>query len=183
MTSQVFIFLITLITVISCEPNVESREKIGKLSRQSDVLRPTEENAEVRRLSAALNWNEKDIGWTRYDAGLEKAKLSGKPVLVLVYADWCAHCEKYGENFFESDIAAISQKYVMILVNQDREPATSKILSPDGSYTPRTLILSSDGEIRKDIIAGASRFRFFYDYRNPGNLLSAMRKGLSAPET
>ena len=142
---------------------------------------PSKPESAAKKLSQALDWNEEGIRWLRYDDGLAEASAGGKPILARVYADWCPHCTEYGKNFFLEEIEALAQDYVMVLVNQDREPATSQRLSPDGTYTPRTFILSSRGEIREDIIATPSRFRYFYDYRDPSLLVRSMKQGLAPP--
>tara|TARA_Y100000590_G_scaffold63008_3_gene67495 strand:+ start:1110 stop:1661 length:552 start_codon:yes stop_codon:yes gene_type:complete len=183
MTRRLVILLLGVMMILSCDSKGEPERVLGKLEPKREALVPSESKVKGGRLSGALDWNEEGIAWTRYDSGLEEARASGKPILALVYADWCAHCKKYGENFFESKIEDISKKYVMVLVNQDKEPATSRYLSPDGVYVPRTFILSSEGEIRDDIFAVPSRFQFFYDYRSPDNILNAMKKGLSKPKT
>jgi|TARA_B100001123_G_scaffold193970_1_gene221095 thiol-disulfide isomerase/thioredoxin len=183
MTRRLVILLLGVMMILSCDSKGEPERVLGKFEPKKEALVPSESKVKGGRLSGALDWNEEGIAWTRYDSGLEEARANGKPILALVYADWCAHCKKYGENFFESKIEDISKKYVMVLVNQDKEPATSRYLSPDGIYVPRTFILSSEGEIRDDIFAVPSRFQFFYDYRSPDNILNAMKKGLSKPKT
>jgi thiol-disulfide isomerase/thioredoxin len=144
------------------------------------VAEPAQPAAQVttaRALPTDLDWNDSAIEWLRYDAGLERAKAEGKPILAVVYADWCHHCKQYGSNFYEPEILEKAEDYVMVRVNQDREPATSALLAPDGDYLPRTLVLSASGELR-DIAAAPSRFRYFYDYRKPALLRSALERGL-----
>lgn len=149
----------------------------------SDTPEPSTEAPSEPKLSRSLDWNEGNISWLRYDDGVARAGASGKPILAVVYADWCPHCKEFGKNFFQAEIQNLAQDYVMVLVNQDREPATSQKLSPDGTYTPRTFVLSSGGDIREDVFATPSRFRYFYDYRDPGLLLRSMQRGLEAPSS
>jgi thiol-disulfide isomerase/thioredoxin len=149
----------------------------------SSTLEPSAESLSEVKLSRSLDWNESNISWLRYDEGVARAKASGKPILAVVYADWCPHCKEFGKNFFETEIENLAQDYVMVLVNQDREPATSQKLSPDGTYTPRTFVLSSGGDLREDVFATPSRFRYFYDYRDPKLLLRSMQQGLESPRS
>ncbi len=140
---------------------------------------PREEKPRDARhaLPTKLDWNDDSVEWLRYDAGLEVAAAEGKPILAVVYADWCHHCKQYGRNFYEASVLEKTESYVMVRVNQDREPATSRLLAPDGDYLPRTLLLTSSGEIQ-DVAAAPSRFRYFYDYRDPAQLVSALERGL-----
>ncbi|NNL86382.1 MAG: DUF255 domain-containing protein [Myxococcales bacterium] len=179
--------ILALLLVASCndsapEPSA-ARERPGAAAPPtpqqagSEPVPPTESVKPGRALPTDLDWNDSAIEWLRYDAGLERAKAEGKPILAVVYADWCHHCKQYGSNFYEPEILEKAEDYVMVRVNQDREPATSALLAPDGDYLPRTLVLSSSGELR-DIAAAPSRFRYFYDYRKPALLRSALERGL-----
>jgi thiol:disulfide interchange protein len=126
--------------------------------------------------AAAETWNDEGIAWRPLDAGLAEAKQSGKPVMLVVYTDWCPHCRNYSKIFSDQKIAQAAKKFVMIRVNQGTNREEGQRFAPDGQYIPRTMFLTSDGELIKDIKARKDKYQYFYQENNSAQVLSAMAR-------
>ncbi len=110
--------------------------------------------------AAAPDWNASEIAWYDYQQGMAEAKQSGKPVMLIFYADWCPTCHAYQHLFARPDIVALAKQLVMIRVNVDREGVLSKQYSFDGTYVPRTFALTSEGALRDELYP-EKRYRYF----------------------
>lgn len=126
------------------------------------------------RPALAHDWNEKAIQWQPWDAGLAAAKKEKKPILLVVFTEWCPHCKNYAGVFHDPKVAEESKKFVMIHVDKDKQPDVSKQYAPDGEYIPRTYFLSSAGKLDESIHAPREKFLYFYDEKNPAGILAAM---------
>lgn len=136
---------------------------------------------ETRASSTGPDWNPEAITWHGYEAGLAKAKATGKPVMAVVKASWCGACRNYERAFHTQAVVELAQKYVMVLVDADETPEAAGNLAPDGSYVPRTLFLDPKGNLRTDISGGHPRFRYFLVMRKLSSLTSRMERGLQPP--
>ena len=58
----------------------------------------------ARLVMAAGDWNDAQIKWQPYDAGLEAAKKDKKPVCLIFYTDWCPHCKNYSGVFHDAGV-------------------------------------------------------------------------------
>jgi thiol:disulfide interchange protein len=58
-----------------------------------------------------------------YRQGYEQATREGKPMLVFFTAGWCAYCHQMAdEAFVQEQVVSLSERFVCILVDADREP-------------------------------------------------------------
>jgi len=128
---------------------------------------------------AGGDWNDKGIGWQAYDAGLERAKQDKKPVMLVIYTEWCPHCTNYAKLFHDQALVDKSRKFVMIRVDKDKQPEISKKNAPDGEYIPRTYFLSPDGVLDPSLAAPRDRYRYFYNESDPKDVLAAMDAALA----
>ncbi|XP_073239584.1 uncharacterized protein [Porites lutea] len=95
-------------------------------------------------------WGEK-IEWKTLQDGLEEAKKSNKPLMLLIHKTWCGACKALKPAFAESqEIADFSKNFVMVNLEDEEEPKDEKY-RPDGRYIPRILFLSHDGEVMKNV--------------------------------
>jgi len=126
----------------------------------------------------AEDWNDAQIAWQSYDAGISRAKIDNKPVCLVFFTHWCPHCRNYSKVFSDPRIVARAKDFVMIRLNADDEAAISKAHSPDGAYVPRTFFLASDGKVLADVHAPRPQYVHFYDEHNPESLLGGMEEAL-----
>lgn len=125
--------------------------------------------------SRTVEWNDAQIRWRPIGEGLREARRSGKPVLAVFFADWCAHCRGYSRLFHDPRIVRLSRALVMVRVNGDREPGVSARYEPDGGYVPRTMVLTPDGRVVRSLHGGSPEFRHFLDYQTTDELVAMMR--------
>ncbi len=125
------------------------------------------------------NWNDAQISWQSYEAGMALAKTAKKPVCLVFYTGWCPHCRNYSRVFQDPRIVARARDFIMIRVNPDDESAIGDKYAPDGSYVPRTFFLAPDGALLADVHAPRPKFLHFYDESDPASLLGGMDAALS----
>jgi len=127
--------------------------------------------------AAGQAWGGAAIAWKGASDGLAAVKESGRRALVVVTADWCGHCKNYARVFSDPRVVEQAKSFVMIRVDNDRDPLASRF-SVDGGYVPRTFFLRPDGSIDSEIHAARAQYRYFYDEHDPGPLLAAMTRAL-----
>ena len=128
--------------------------------------------------SVAPDWNTGAIAWRPTEAGLEEARATGKPTMMVIHAEWCGPCHEYARVFHDAEVTALAQHFVMILVDSDREPAVNRRYATDGTYLPRTYFLSSSGQHQAENASLHPRFRYFFPTRDPHAIAAAMRLAL-----
>ncbi len=130
---------------------------------------------------AAENWNGAEIAWKDMREGVKQATATGKTAIMVLHAEWCSACKKYRNVFKDPGIVAMSSDYVMILVDVDKDPTTNGAFSPDGTYVPRTLFITPDGDVRSDLVGKSDpEHPHTIDSKSPDELLGLMKKGAPA---
>ena len=128
--------------------------------------------------SAGGDWNDAQVQWQPYEAGLAAAKKDKKPVLLIFFTEWCPHCTNYSKVFHDAKVVEQSKKFVMIRLDKDKNAELSKKYAPDGEYIPRTYFLSSDGTLDAGLTAPRAEYKYFYDERDPAMVLASMDAAL-----
>ena len=128
--------------------------------------------------SAGGDWNDTTIQWQPYEQGLAAAKKDQKPIVLIVFTEWCPHCTNYSKLFHDDKVIAQTKRFVMIRLDKDKNAELSKKFAPDGEYIPRTYFLSSAGTLDADIHAPRAEYKYFYDEHDPGQLLASMDAAL-----
>jgi protein-disulfide reductase (glutathione) len=127
-----------------------------------------------------LDWNGDRIQWHEYAVGIARAMETGKPAIVVVHATWCPYCAKYQSVFHDDKVVAAAQRFVMILIDRDKDKELNKRLGPDGQTgIPRTIFLKSDGAVRPEISGRNADLPNLIDYASPDELLQLMDKAVS----
>lgn len=117
------------------------------------------------------------VDWRSWEEGVVRAKEEGRPMMVVVYADWCPRCKALEGVFDEPDVLALSRRLVMIRQDHDEGPPWLRKLDAEhGSYVPRIFFFSSDGRLLKDATSGHPRYPYFYAAEHPEFLKRTMRK-------
>ena len=150
-------------------------------------------DAERRRLCAALmilpvllaakpaqaknDFNEA-IGWLGLTEGLIAARAVSKPIFLLIHADWCPACRSYRRLFHRSAVVSKLSAYVPVLIDGERDKSAERRFRPDGSYIPRSLLLSPQGKHYKDI-TGPHKSKYFLPTKKEAHLLDYLDRGLT----
>ncbi len=124
---------------------------------------------------AGINWNDKAVKWYGYDEGVAAAKREHKPILLVVYADWCGVCKKYSVMFSDPAVIKRSQNVVLIRLNQDTDSKYLAKYSLDGKYVPRTYILDKDLVIQPSPYKSED-YAFFLPPESNAQLLDILSK-------
>lgn len=130
----------------------------------------------------SIDWNERQIRWHSYEDGLQEAERTGRPVLAVVYADWCPHCAAYSRLFSDPEVVRLARNLVMVKLNGEQYPEVSARYAPDGGYVPRTLVLRPDGKLIPFIHGDQQQYRYFLNYQDTQELLDVMKRALAAGE-
>jgi thiol:disulfide interchange protein DsbD len=122
---------------------------------------------------ASVNSEKSLIDWsTNLDAGLERARLENKPVLIDTWATWCANCRVQDKKTFGNPrVAAEAARFVPLKIQLEKadSPQTREFMTRFGlkQYSlPTTLLLDSSGKIRR-VLRGMV---------GPENMLAEMKK-------
>lgn len=71
-------------------------------------------------------------GWQDYAAAYDEVQRTGRPMIVLVTAEWCPACQQLKHNVLpDPRIQNLLTDYTCALVDMDREPALAQKLGGD----------------------------------------------------
>jgi len=94
--------------------------------------------------AAPVSWIEE------HDAGLALAKKEGKPVVLMLYADWCGFCKKlFSETMLDPRIGILKENFVWVKVNSDKEHKYGNLYGQNGF--PLIVLLNPDGTVAEKI--------------------------------
>jgi thiol:disulfide interchange protein DsbD len=100
-------------------------------------------NAVAQEPAATINW------LTTLDAGTESARKSGQPILVDLYADWCAACHELDVQTFTAPSVKniLARDWVTVRINMTEETEYTQQITKQFSIAglPTVLILNPDG--------------------------------------
>lgn len=125
-------------------------------------------------------WNGAEIAWQEVGPGIREASRSGKPVVMLFHASWCGSCKRYREVWKDPGVVAASKRFVMILVDVDKDPDANGAFSPDGTYVPRTIFYTAEGDVMKDVHGKDPEYPHTIDLDDPTELRTLMQKAAGA---
>ena len=87
-------------------------------------------------------------GWvTEWDAGMQRARASGKPAFVYFDAGWCSWCQQYKRDVLDTPRvrAVLARDFIRVAVDFDARPDLMRRYG--GKGLPFTLVLSPDGTV------------------------------------
>jgi len=151
-----------------------------------DGLRPSTvstsiDHAEVSELNDAqkgVDWNDARIHWYGYEQGLELARKSERPAMLIFYADWCPTCHAYQQIFADGEVLELSKRFVMIRVNVEQRPRLSGRFGDQGEWVPRTYLLTPNGRVMNDVEIATRGYVSFLGADDPTAFVRVMRQGL-----
>lgn len=109
-------------------------------------------NSSARTPEMADVWNGAEINWRDIRSGIYEASKSGRMAVMVFHAPWCTACKKYRAVFKDPRIVEASKNFVMILIDADADKMTNGAFSPDGTYVPRTLFVTSEGDVSTTLV-------------------------------
>lgn len=121
-------------------------------------------------------WNGAEIAWREVGPGIREASRTGKPVVMLFHASWCGVCKRFRAVWKDPGVVAASKSFVMILVDVDKDPDANGAFSPDGTYVPRTIFYTSEGDVMSDIRGKDPEYPHTLDVDDPTELRTLMVK-------
>ena len=122
------------------------------------------------------DWNDGEIAWQSYEAGLAQARRERKPMLLVFYTQGCQHSPEYSRIFHAPEVVAQAREFVMVRVDADLLPELDARFMPDGPYVPRTFFLDPDGAPALALHGADPTYRYFLDYASPRELLELMAR-------
>jgi thiol-disulfide isomerase/thioredoxin len=122
-----------------------------------------------------------NVAWHSWNEGLSLASRESKPIMVLVYADWCPHCRALSPVFADPEVEALSKRLVMVRQNHDDDPEWLQPYNQKyGGYVPRIFFFDSSGKIRDDLTSGHPRYPYFYAAEASDLLKKSMRQAIGS---
>ncbi|MBU0481326.1 MAG: thioredoxin family protein [Proteobacteria bacterium] len=125
-----------------CEvtPRAVSGEELEILARNR---KPSHETS-AESASSAIIW-QKDLDSAMAEAGKEK-----KPLVLVLYADWCQWCDKlFGQVLPDARIRNIQERYVWLKINSDQEKEIYDRFEQKGY--PNIILFDESGRQQKKI--------------------------------
>lgn len=121
-------------------------------------------------------WNGAEIAWRDVGPGIREAGSTGKPVVMVFHASWCGSCRRYRTVWKDPGVVAASKSFVMILVDVDQHPDANGAFSPDGTYVPRTIFYTPEGDVMTDAVGKDPQYPHTIDLDDPTELRTLMQK-------
>lgn len=127
-------------------------------------------------------WNGAEIAWRPVGPGIREATRTGKPLIMLFHASWCTSCKRYRQVWKDPGVVAQSKNFVMVLVDVDADPGANGAFSPDGTYVPRTIFYTPEGDVMKDVHGKDPEYPHTIDLDDPAELRRLMQKAAAAEQ-
>lgn len=137
---------------------------------------PLSRGAFAREPNLAGDWNGAEIAWQEVGPGIRESTRTGKPVVMLFHASWCTSCKRYRQVWKDPGVVAASKEFVMILVDVDKDPDANGSFSPDGTYVPRTIFYTAEGDVMSDMHGKDAEYPHTIDLDDPTELRTLMQK-------
>jgi FKBP-type peptidyl-prolyl cis-trans isomerase 2 len=106
---------------------------------------------ELRSLTKASTFRDKTVQWLEgLDQALAEAKTADKPVVLVLYADWCGFCKKlFNETVVDPRVKVLKDRFVWVKVNSEKEKELYQRYGQQGY--PLTVLLKADGTVAEKI--------------------------------
>ena len=106
---------------------------------------------ELTGLTTASALSPAELPWQEdHDAALAQAKKEGKPVVLVLHADWCSFCKKlFSETMPDPRISALRDKFTWIKVNSDKLTEYKNLYGQEGY--PMIVLFKGDGSIAQKL--------------------------------
>lgn len=111
-------------------------------------------------LQTIKSQNQFAVDGITYKTALESAKIQGKPVFVMLYADWCPHCNQMKKEVFSDTnvMEFLNKNYICVWKNIEKEEGTALKNKFKTTSLPAFLFVDADetllyalkGEMKKE---------------------------------
>jgi len=115
------------------------------------------------------------IDWYRdLDRALERARSTGRPLMVDFWADWCGWCHRLDETtYVDPEVVRLSRMFVAVKINTEGRPDDVAVaIRYNVAVLPTIAFLSPEGHQVLKVTA----------YQGPGKFPETMRKALAMSE-
>lgn len=111
--------------------------------------KPLQVGMEIASVTPASELRKSKIPWIEdHAAGLATARDSGKPMVLVLYADWCGYSQRlFDETFEDARIKMIAERFVWVRVDSHIQSDLQALYGQQGF--PRIVVLRPEGEIVK----------------------------------
>jgi len=102
-------------------------------------------DVKVLSLTKASVWKETALPWLEdYDEAIAAAKPTGKPIVLVLYADWCGFCKKLFDRTMEDPrIKVLKDRFVWLKMDSGKDCALKNKFEQEGF--PMIVVLDSEG--------------------------------------
>ena len=114
----------------------------------------------VVSLTKASALAQGEIPWHNdYNEGLDEARREAKPVVLVLYADWCKWCKRLMDQTIEDPrVKKLKDRFVWIKVNSDKEKKYHALFQQKGF--PMTVLMDAEGVVQQKINGYKRGFAF-----------------------
>ena len=123
-----------------------------------------------------IDWNDEQLAWHSYQAGIDKLHKTGGVGMLVLYADWCPTCKAYSKLFREESVVSSLEGVVLIRADVDKDIGLSSQYDVDGDYVPRTFALDSQARIIQPLYPQTDQFWYFLPVSKPDYVVSFAEK-------
>ena len=121
------------------------------------------------------------VKWHDWEDGLAEARRTNRPIMLMVYADWCPKCRALAPVLEQPPVATLAGRFVMVRQNHDDEPAWLQPFNQKyGGYVPRIFFFSASGELRPEVTSGHPKYPYFYAASHSELIAQSMRRMLGS---
>ena len=147
------------------------REKVGAAKKTQTAPPPQAR----KRKSQAIKWVD-SLPWKSWEEAQSLSATQGKPIMLLIYTNWCPRCRELAPLFTDESIVKASDSFILVRQDQDERPAWLSQFSHLGGYVPRIIFFGADGQPREDVTSGRGKYPYFYTPRSQAALARSMAK-------
>ncbi|MDY6989268.1 MAG: thioredoxin family protein [Thermodesulfobacteriota bacterium] len=100
---------------------------------------------ELVSLTKASTFRATELPWIEdYDEAITAAKPAGKPILLVLYADWCGYSRKLFDRTMEDPrIKVLKERLVWAKIDSDKNPSYKESFAQEGY--PMIVVMDSEG--------------------------------------
>lgn len=128
---------------------------------------------------APIKWPT-SIDWVSFEAGQQQAALTQKPMVVLVYANWCTQCDALAKSMEDAGFVTLTKSFIMVLADHDDKSQGVHVYTPKLTYVPRLLFMKPEGAFWSEMVSGNERYPYFYQSSSLEKLMENMKQSLKA---